>query len=61
VVATGNVPRSPSLFFTTNDTFDVGMDSYSPVSEDYYDRAPFAFKGRIEKVFAKYIPDTKKN
>lgn len=61
VVARGHVPRSPSLFFTTNDTFDVGMDSYSPVSEAYYDRAPFAFNGGVDKVYVKYIPDTKKN
>jgi len=54
-VAKGTVPRSPSLFFTTNDTFDVGMDSYSPVSEAYFDRAPFKYNRRIEKVFIKYL------
>ena len=31
-------------------TFDVGTDLGSPVSFDYFERAPFAFNGKIEKV-----------
>ncbi len=55
-VAKGRAPRSPSLFFTTNDTFDVGRDSFSPVSEAYFDRAPFPFNGPIERLHVAYLP-----
>lgn len=54
-VAKGRAPRTPSLFFTTNDTFDVGRDSFSPVAEDYFDRAPFAFNGKIHRFEARYL------
>lgn len=40
---------------TANDAFDVGMDSYSPVSEAYFDRKPFKFNGNIDKVHIKYL------
>jgi arylsulfatase len=36
--------------FSASETFDVGMDLGSPVSFDYFDRAPFRFDGKIEKV-----------
>jgi len=55
-VAKGNVPRTAALAFTANDSFDVGLDSYSPVSEAYYDRKPFRFNGRIAGVHIKYLP-----
>lgn len=54
-VAKGRVPRNAPLAFTTNDAFDVGMDSYSPVSLAYFDRAPFKFNGKIESVQVKYL------
>lgn len=53
--AKGTVPRTATLAFTANDAFDVGMDSYSPVSEAYFDRAPFKFNGNIDKVQIKYL------
>ncbi|MEQ8262877.1 arylsulfatase [Pseudohaliea sp.] len=53
--ASGVVPMTASAGFTVNDTFDVGMDQYSPVSEAYYDRAPFAFTGKIRKMFVEYL------
>jgi hypothetical protein len=53
-VAKGHVPRTAALAFTANDAFDVGMDSYSPVSLAYFDRAPFKFKGQIDKVKINY-------
>jgi arylsulfatase len=54
-VAKGNVPRTAALGFTANDAFDVGRDGYSPVSEAYYDRKPFAFNGTIEKLHIQYV------
>ncbi len=53
-VAQGRVPRTAVLAFTANDAFDVGMDSYSPVSEAYFDRMPFKFNGTIDKVHIAY-------
>ncbi|TDR93055.1 arylsulfatase [Enterovirga rhinocerotis] len=58
-VAKGHVPRTPSLYFTTNDTFDIGRDSFSPVADDYFDRAPFQFNGDIGRVHIKYLPSPK--
>jgi hypothetical protein len=43
------------VIFTASETFDFGMDLGSPVSLDYYDRAPFKFNGKIEKINIKYI------
>lgn len=53
-VAKGRVPRTAALAFTANDAFDVGTDSYSPVSQAYFDRAPFTYNGRINKVHIAY-------
>src|SRR5688572_2099321 len=54
-VASGRVPRTATLAFTANDSFDVGMDSYSPVTLAYFDRAPFKFNGTIEKLKISYL------
>ncbi len=54
VVATGTIPRTAALAFTANDAFDVGTDSYSPVSMAYFDRAPFTFTGTIDSVNIAY-------
>ena len=48
------MPRSAPLTFTANDAFDVGRDSYSPVSLAYFDRKPFAFNGKIDRLDVKY-------
>lgn len=53
-VLTGTVPRIAPLIFTANDVFDVGTDSYSSVSEGYYDRAPFTYNGTISRFDVKY-------
>ena len=52
MVATGQVPISAPLIFTANDCFDIGIALGSPVSLDYYDKAPF--NGTIEKVRVEY-------
>lgn len=54
-VAQGKVPRTASLAFTANDAFDVGRDSYSPVSPAYFDRKPFAFNGTIDRLGVEYL------
>lgn len=54
-VAQGQVPRSAPLTFTANDAFDVGRDSYSPVSLAYFDRKPFAFNSTISSLHVQYL------
>jgi arylsulfatase len=53
--AKGAVPRTAVLAFTANDAFDVGTDSYSPVTSAYFDRKPFTFPGKIDKVHIAYV------
>ena len=54
-LATGRVPRTTGYGLSGNDTFDVGRDSYSPVSPLYIKRAPFKFTGRIHQLDVRYI------
>jgi hypothetical protein len=54
-VAKGRVPVSAPLGFTANDCLDIGTDLGSPVSIDYFDRAPFKFNGTIDRVHVKYV------
>lgn len=54
-VSNGRVPRSTALTFTANDAFDVGRDSYSPVSLAYFDRKPFTFNGNIRHLKVEYL------
>ena len=46
-VARGMVPITAPLTFTANDCLDIGFDWGSPVSTEYFDRAPFAFEGTL--------------
>jgi arylsulfatase A-like enzyme len=57
VVAQGQVPAAMSLHFTSNDTFDIGSDVGSPVSLDYFDKAPFAFNGTIGTTRISYLKE----
>jgi arylsulfatase A-like enzyme len=55
-VARGTVPAAMSLHFTGgNETFDIGADLGSPVSPDYFDKAPFAFNGTIGATRITYL------
>ena len=49
-VARTTVKRTVSGAFTASESFDVGLDLGSPVSLDYFDRAPFSFNGKIDSV-----------
>lgn len=52
-VARGTVKRTVPAAFTASESFDVGVDLGSPVSAVYFDRRPFRFDGKIEKVEVK--------
>jgi arylsulfatase len=54
VVAQGRVPITAALGFTANDCLDIGSDLGSPVSLDYFDKAPFEFNGKIIKTKIAY-------
>jgi hypothetical protein len=49
-VATGTVQRTVPAAFTASETFDVGIDLNSPVADGYFDKAPFAFEGKLTKL-----------
>ena len=49
-VAHTTVKRTVPAAFSASETFDVGVDLGSVVSLDYFDRRPFRFNGKIEKV-----------
>jgi arylsulfatase len=53
-VASGQVPMSAPLLFSANDCLDIGTCLGGPVSDDYYDRAPFPFDGKIDTVTVRY-------
>ena len=53
--AEGRIPRTTGYGLSGNDTFDVGRDSFSPVSPLYLERAPFEFTGTIHKLTVKYL------
>ncbi|MBK5396368.1 arylsulfatase [Pseudomonas sp. TH39(2020)] len=55
-VASGVTAFTPPLTFTASETFDVAEDLGSPVTLDYFDRAPFAFNGKINDVHVTYLP-----
>jgi hypothetical protein len=48
--ATGKVRRTVPATFTASETFDVGMDTSSPVANDYFDKAPFEFEGTLKRL-----------
>jgi len=49
-LARTTVKRTVPAAFTASETFDVGVDLGSPVSLDYFDRAPFPFTGKLGQV-----------
>jgi len=49
-VGKAELKRTVPAAFSASETFDVGVDLGSTVSLDYFDRRPFEFNGRIEKV-----------
>jgi arylsulfatase A-like enzyme len=54
VIAQGQVPLSVPLLFTANGCLNFGENLGSPVSVDYFDKAPFRFNGEITQVHVKY-------
>jgi arylsulfatase len=55
--AVGTVRRTVPGGFTASETFDVGMDTNSPVADAYFDEAPFTFEGRLKKLHFKNLAE----
>jgi arylsulfatase len=53
--ATGKVRRTVPATFTASETFDVGMDTNSPVANDYFDKPPFKFEGTLKRLSFKNL------
>lgn len=53
-VARDKVPTLATLAFTANDCFDIATDLGSPVSLEYYDKAPYKFNGKINSLDVVY-------
>ena len=41
--------------FTASETCDVGMDTCSLVANDYFEKAPFKFEGKLKRIFFKNL------
>jgi arylsulfatase len=54
--ASGTVQRTIPAVFTASETFDVGMDTSSPVANDYFDRPPFEFEGTLKRLHFENLP-----
>jgi arylsulfatase len=48
-VAEGRIAATVRARFSLDETFDVGEDTGTPVIEDYVDRMPFRFSGKLVK------------
>lgn len=48
--AQGRIEHTIANRYSLDETFDVGLDTGTPVVEDYVDRMPFEFSGVLEKV-----------
>jgi len=49
-VAQSKIERTIPVRFSLDETFDVGMDTGTPVVEDYVNKMPFKFTGTLKKV-----------
>jgi arylsulfatase len=52
-VAQGRIERTIPVRFSLDETLDVGMDTGTPVVEEYLSRMPFEFTGTLDRVVVK--------
>ena len=56
-VAEGKIPQTIGIRFSLDETFDIGEDTGTPVSEDYADKMPNRFTGALEKFVVVLEPE----
>jgi arylsulfatase len=56
-VAEGKIERTVGRRFSLDETFDVGEDTGTPVVEDYANKMPFKFTGKLDKVTIELRPE----
>jgi arylsulfatase len=56
VVASNKIPHTIPFLMTLDETFDVGLDTRTPVDDDDY-QVPFRFTGKIAKLTFKLGPE----
>jgi len=54
-ILSGEIPTLVTAGFSANECFDIGQDLGSPVSENYFDRAPFTYNGDIRDLEVRYM------
>ncbi len=56
-VAEGKIPKTIGVRFSLDETFDVGEDTGTPVSEVYVNQMPYSFTGTLKKFVVVLEPD----
>jgi len=56
-VAQGKIPQTVGVRFSLDETFDVGEDAGTPVSEAYADEMPYPFSGTLKRFVVVLEPD----
>jgi arylsulfatase len=56
-VAEGKIERTVGRRFSLDETFDVGEDTGTPVVEDYADKMPFRFTGKLDRLTIELKPE----
>ena len=51
------IPQTVRTRFSLDETFDVGEDTGTPVIEEYADRMPFKFTGKLDKMTIELRPE----
>lgn len=59
VVAEGRIEHTVGARFSLDETFDVGSDTGTPVIEDYVEKMPFQFTGKLNKVVINLLGNMK--
>ena len=55
-VAETGIDRTVPYVYSIDETLDIGEDRGTPIIEDYADRTPFKFNGRIDDVTIELRP-----
>ena len=56
-IPANQIPQTMRVRFSLDETFDIGLDTGTPVVEDYVDKMPFAFTGTLKKFMVSLEPE----